>query len=126
MLSVLGPAHAAGQFHFACYIVISLAETGIGIQHIGILAEEIIVTFIVQFGERIGVYVKAGPNASCAAIWTKDSHFEPPSKHSLLSVTPRNHKCVAIHIVQRQQRECVDEDIIVFLGFIVQIIAARR
>ena len=43
MFLVVGPADAAGQLHIAQDIVIGLAEPGIGIQHIRILAAEIIV-----------------------------------------------------------------------------------
>ena len=43
MLLVVGPAQAAGQFQIRRDVVIGLAEPGIGIEHVRILAQEIIV-----------------------------------------------------------------------------------
>ena len=59
MLLVVGPAHAAGQLQIVGDVVIGLAEPRIGIQRIGILAEEIIVTLIVEAGDRIGIDIDA-------------------------------------------------------------------
>ena len=48
MLLVVGPAQAARQLQIWRDIVIGLAEPGIGIQHVRILAQEIIVPLIVE------------------------------------------------------------------------------
>ena len=60
MLLVIRPAQSAGQFEIVEDIVIDLAESGIGIEHIWILTEEIIVPLIVQIIDGTGV----GPAAS--------------------------------------------------------------
>ena len=59
MLLVVRPAQTAGQFQILRDVVIGLTEARIGIQHIGILAQEIIVAFIVEAGERIGIDIGA-------------------------------------------------------------------
>ena len=54
MLLIFGPAQAGRQFQIGEDIVIGLAERGIGIERIGILAEKIIVTFIVELVSGLG------------------------------------------------------------------------
>jgi len=62
MFLVVGPAQTGGQLKIFYDIVIDLAETGIGVQCVGILAEEIIVTFIVEVRNRVWVDIVAAEN----------------------------------------------------------------
>ena len=55
MLLVFGPAQARRQFQIAEDIVVRFAERGIGIQHIGIFAQKIIVSIVVEMGNRIWI-----------------------------------------------------------------------
>ena len=55
MFLVIRPAQTAGQLQVGCDIVIDFAEGRIGIERVWILTQEIIVTFIVEDGDRIGV-----------------------------------------------------------------------
>ena len=54
MLLIFGQAQAADEFQLIEDVVIDLAERRIGIEHIGILAEKIIVTLIVEARGRFG------------------------------------------------------------------------
>ena len=58
MFLIVGPAQAAREFQIRRDVVIGFTETGIGIQHIGILAQEVIVTFIVEAADRVGIDVE--------------------------------------------------------------------
>ena len=59
MLLIFRPAQTGRQLQIAEDIVIGLAERGIGIQRIGILAQKIIVPLIVQMRDRVGIDIGA-------------------------------------------------------------------
>ena len=54
MFAVFSPSEAAGQFHIVQNIVISLTKARIGIEHIGILAKEIVVPCVVDVVREFG------------------------------------------------------------------------
>ena len=59
MFLIFGPAQTRRQLQIAEDIVIGLAEPGIGIQRIGILAEEIIVPLLLRLVSGLGsIYVQ--------------------------------------------------------------------
>ncbi len=59
MLLILGPAQTAGQLEIIGDLVIGFAEQRIRVQAIWVLAEKIIVTLVVEAGERIGIEIDA-------------------------------------------------------------------
>ena len=59
MLLVVRPPQAADQLQIVRQAVIRLAERRIGVQHIRILAQKIIVPIIVETGKRIGIDIAA-------------------------------------------------------------------
>jgi hypothetical protein len=59
MLLVFRPASARRQFEIVRDVVIGLAERRVGIEHIGVLAYEIVVPLIVEAADRIGIDVSA-------------------------------------------------------------------
>ena len=84
MLLIVRPAQSAGQFQIGRDIVIGLAKTGIGIQHIRILAEEIIVTLIVQLRDRIGIDIAAA--AASRTMWRERIDIHEPAADALAIV----------------------------------------
>ena len=50
MLLILGPAQAGRELQIAEDVVIRLAETRIGVQRVGILAQKVIVSLVVEAG----------------------------------------------------------------------------
>ena len=99
MLAVIGPAQTRRQLQIFQDIVIGFAETSIGIKRVRILAEEIIVSFIVELRKRIGIDIdtsalRSSPY-SVSRIGIGD--LKPPARQFELSDTPGSHGNVCIN-----------------------------
>lgn len=124
MFLVVGETQSCGQFEIGLNVVISLAETGIGVERIRILAQEIIVPFIVQPRDRIGIDILRRLGGNTVDI--RNILLIGPAIVQAIKIVrdARLIDGVATDIVQRNHRERVREHVIIFIGFVVQIIRA--
>ncbi len=124
MFAVVGPAQTAREFQVSRDVVVHLSEHRIGIQRVGILAQEVIVARIVQLRERMGIDITqaifdAGRNVRVGilvAVW-----------HALLVEGLERHPGMVAAIqavIRRIHGDGVEEDVIVFFGFVMQVVGA--
>src|SRR6185437_6144237 len=57
MLAILSPTQTCNDFEFRGYAVIGFPKCRIGIQHIGVLAQKIIMAVVIDLGKRIWINI---------------------------------------------------------------------
>ncbi len=71
MLSIFCKAQTARQFEIAGEVVVNLTKSCVGVQRVRILAQEIIVSLVVEGTDRIGIDVDtilSGSTTACGGI----------------------------------------------------------
>ena len=107
-------------------IVIGLAEPRIGIQRIGILAQEIIVSFVVEAVIGIGIDINAGLKRFAAAhdgIEILPARLTNDCLSETIAVVG-SALIAELIFADRIHRQRIDEDVVIFFGFIMEIVAA--
>src|SRR6185437_16191583 len=69
MLLVVRPAQTARELQIVEDVVIYLAEARIGIEQIGILAEEIVMPRIIEAIDRIGIHPATSISGKAGILW---------------------------------------------------------
>ncbi len=130
MLLIFRPAQAGGQFQVLQNVVIALAERGIGIEDVRILAEKIVVTVAVQARNRIGVHIGAGVDFRLATAQRWVLIFESAVAGQAFVIVgyarcPEGPAGPASTFGKAEGRQRVDEDVVVLHRFVMHIIAAE-
>ncbi len=133
MLLVLGPPQTGSEFQGLEDVVIGLAEGGIGIERVGVLAKKVIVPLIVEAADWIGIDIDASIHLRLAAAQRRIMIFEAAITGETLVIVcdidiPRHPARVRrVGVYAFCVGECgerVDEDVVVFFRLVMEVIAA--
>src|SRR6185312_10867829 len=133
MLLVLRPAQAAGEFQIVRDVIISLAKRGVGIERVGILATEVIVTVAIEAADRIGIDIDALIDRRFAAAVRGIIVFETAVTAETFAAigyarNPWSARSIArtlSTIDPGEDGHRIDEDVIVLDGFVVHEVSAH-
>src|SRR5580692_1145699 len=130
MFLIIGPAQAGSELHIIEDVVIGLPERSIGIQHIGILAEEIVVPLVVQMLQIVRVDILALHLPFHAYLCVLERIRIPKTAYETVRIVgdtgiPRQRlgwAATSPGIARQSQR--IDKDVVILLCLVMKVIAA--
>ena len=129
-LLVFCPTQAACQLQIAGDGIIGLTKARIGIQLIRILAQKIIVAFIVEAGDRIRINIHAVlirlPAAAYRICILKSGGSSMTKQTIGVAARGVAWKAIVITVTSVHREHCkrIDEDVVILFRLVVQIISA--
>src|SRR6185437_1045627 len=122
---VVRPAQPAGEFQILSYVVVGFTKEGIGIQVVRVLAQEIVVTLIVQLRQWVWINIAFAIFHARRNVWICIFVAERNAVRIVGDAWhPRSRRYRAETAPSRKGGERVEEDVVVFLSFIVKVVAA--
>src|SRR6185437_6562135 len=122
MFLVVGPAHTADQFEIGREVEIAFTKTRIGVEHIWIVASEVIVAVSIQARYRIGIDIAALKRVKRA--FRRVGVIVAAETFVIVGNAGLPWRQWGLLHGACQKRKRVDEDVIAFVDLIMQIVGA--